>query len=150
MAHVYVPYNSVQELVEQFQVLNSIRDAALPDDTYQKPNFVLVDRNHYFGSYGGLIYKNILDHYRLELHTSHSLSDDIGFGVCIVWWNTTKPDFVGDQYALAAEGREAVTPRMVQSMKVNTLCQKKPPKSNYYGDKPWSINAASFSSSDSE
>ncbi|GFW79315.1 uncharacterized protein TNCV_2477221 [Trichonephila clavipes] len=85
MAYVYVPYNSIQELVEQYQVLNSIRDNVLPDDTYHNPNFILVGRIHYFGSYDDLIYKNILDRYRLELHSSHSLSDDTGFGVCIVW-----------------------------------------------------------------
>lgn len=143
-----MPYDSVRELVDHFQTLNTIRDGALPEDTYRPPNFVMVRPELYFGTYGGLIRDSVLEHYRLQIHETHSLQDSIGHDLSIVWWNTTIPPFLGDLYSLVAEGRVAVTPKMFEALHINTIRQNKPPQSSYY--KAWRMNDASNSNSDSE
>ena len=151
MAHVHVPYKSVVELIDTFQHVNMVRDAALPGDAYQPANFVLVEPEKYFGSYGGLMYDAALQHCRLAIRDTHSLCDSIGHGMSLVWWNTAKPKVCGNVYALSAQGRVAVTPTMFEAMRINTV--RRPSsgaRSSYYAPKAWRINAASASSSDSE
>lgn len=146
MAHVYVPYNNINDLVEGFQNLNLIRDAAYPEST---ANFVMIQPDAYFGSYGGLIFDSVLQHYLLRIRDTHSISDSIGHGLSLVWWNTAQPEVNGDYYTCAAEGRVAVTPKMFKHIRINTL-RKTRQKSSYYTSKAWRINDASFSKSDSE
>ncbi|GBM59807.1 hypothetical protein AVEN_154362-1, partial [Araneus ventricosus] len=100
MAYVHVSYESIKELVEKFQTLNLIRDAALPSDIHHPPNFVLVNPARYYGCYGGIVHDSVLDRYRLQLHETHSLRDSIRNDLSIVWWNTKKPLVTGDQNAL--------------------------------------------------
>lgn len=150
MAYVHVSYESIKELVEKFQTLNLIRDAALPSDIHHPPNFVLVNPARYYGCYGGIVHDSVLDRYRLQLHETHSLRDSIGNDLSIVWWNTKKPLVTGDQNALTVEDRVAVTPKMFEKMRINTIRQHGPPRSKYYGTKAWCINATSCSNSDSE
>lgn len=150
MAYVHVPYQSIQELVEQFQTLNLIRDAALPTDIQRPPNFVLVNPTRYYGCYGGIIHDSVLERHRLKIHDTHSFRDSIGHDLSIVWWNTKKPLVLGDQNALTFDDRVGVTPKMFQKMRINTIRQRGPPRSKYYGTNAWSINAASCSNSDSE
>ena len=149
MAYVRVEYASVRQLVDEFQVLNFYRDAVLPNSAVV-PNFVLIDPSLYFGTYGGLVTDTVLQRFRYSIHETHSVSDSIGYGLNIVWWNLSHPLVPGDVLALKIGERVAVTPKMFSSIRVNVLRRKKPSRSSYYATKAWTINAASSSNSDFE
>lgn len=148
MTHVYVEYTNARELVDNFKTLRLVEDAVFPN-SHRTANFVMIQEKLYFGTYGGLLYTDIVNKYRFHIHETHSLCDSIGCDLSIVWWNTFNPPVMGDVYSLANHGRVAVTPKMFQSIKINTIQQKKPSGSSYIS-KACCINNTSSSNSDSE
>lgn len=52
-----------------------------------------------------------------NIQTTHAFIASIGHGLSLVWWNLKRPPVTGDTQSLTAEGRVAVTPRMLASMR---------------------------------
>lgn len=148
MSYIYIPYDSIDQLVERVQSVDLIRDAVpLGQSDPAPPNFVLIDPFLYYGTFGGLVYDTVLPSQNISF-----LCSSVGHGLSVLWWPTTlHPPFVGDVYALAAHGRVAIPTSLFDRLRVNTV--RKPsstPKSNYFGPKAWRINDASSSYSSSE
>lgn len=135
MSFVHIPYESIEELVSRFQLLNPMFDALIPGD----PNFVLVDPDLYYGSYGGLVYDSVLSTWSSQMFSSSS----IGHGMSIAWWNTSDPASCGDLYALSYEDLVAVTPDLFEKMVLNKV-RRQPIESSYFG-RASRINRASTS-----
>lgn len=147
MSHLYVPYDSVNQLVQRFQSIHLIQDAIFPGHVDPAPNFVLVDPRLYYGTYGGLVYDTILQ----QPQTVSLVSSSIGHNLSIVWWGTSDPPFVGDVYALAAHGRVAVTVPLFQTLRINAIRTRPKAKSSYFGaNKACRMNDESSSYSSSE
>lgn len=150
--HVYVRYDSIQQLLDEFRVLNFYKVSVHPTLSTTAPNFVIIDPSFYFGTYGGIVTDSVLQSYRYAIHETHSTSDTIGYGLNIVWWNLSRALVPGDVHALQVDdGRVAVTPRMWESIRINTIRRKKPARSSYYtASKAWTMKATSSSNSDVE
>lgn len=145
MTFVCVPYTSISDLISKFFNLKISQYAVIPQQTNPAPNFVLIDPNLYYGSYGGILNSSLLT------RQTHFISDTISDSLSIVWWKNAVPTLVGDQFTLSAEGRKAVTPTIFNQLLKNKITEKKPAKSSYYiCDKPWTITFESSEYSDSE
>lgn len=137
MSYIYVPYQSVKELINLFQNSNVTNFAVNPMQQNPAPNFVLVNPRLYYGSYGGLLYDDVIRGYENDC-----VSDRLGNDLSLVWWNSS-PVLVGDVCALTFEDRVTVTPSMFSKMRVNTVRTSKTGKSSYYVDKAWRMNSES-------
>lgn len=145
MTFVYVAYRSVSDLVARFSNLDIPAHAVVPEHTHPAPNFVLVNPDLYYGSYGGILARSLLAD--REGFVADPLDDDL----CLVWWAGALPALVGDVYALSADGRKAVTPSMFRRMCPNKIFETRPVGSAYYTcDRAWRMNFESSSYSDSE
>lgn len=137
MSYIYIPYQSVKELIDRFQKSDVTTFTLSPTQKNPAPNFVLVNPQIYFGSYGGILYDDVIRGYENDC-----VSDSLGNDLSLVWWNSC-PIFVGDVCALAFENRVAVTPSMFSRMRINTIRKPKTSKSSYYVDKAWRMNSES-------
>lgn len=137
MSYIYIPYQTVKELIHLFQNSNPTRFAINPMQQNPAPNFVLVNPELYHGSYGGILYDAVLLGYEKDY-----ISDSLGNDTSLVWWNSC-PVFVGDVCALAFEDRVAVTPSMFSKMRVSAIRKQKTRKSSYYVDRAWRMNSES-------
>lgn len=113
--------------------------------TPQTANFVLVNPKYYHGSYGGLLLNSIVE----KCSEKECLSESIGNDLCIVWWNSSLPKYVGEQHALSVGDRVAVSPSIFERLCINPMRKPIAGKSSYYGDKAWSMKSASSLYSDS-
>ena len=136
MSYIYIPYQSVDELIYIFQNTNVTNFAINPTQKNPIPNFVLINPQMYYGSYGGILYTNIVQ--GLDDCISESLGNDLS----LVWWNSF-PRFVGDICALSFQNRVTVTPSMFKKMNINTIRKPKFEKSSYFANKAWRINSES-------
>ncbi|GBN74911.1 hypothetical protein AVEN_59080-1 [Araneus ventricosus] len=132
MSLIHVAYQTIQQLVEAFQALDPVK---LPHP--EKPNFVLVDPRHYYGSYGGLVYDSILDRYSQMSLKIPFIASPIGHGLSVVWWSSPEPPFTGDVHALSVQDRVGVTPDVYNQMHRHVIRKKVPPASRYYGKNAW-------------
>lgn len=137
---IHVPYDSIESLIQQFK--QKYIPAPTTDAT---ANFVLIDPKNYYGTYGGLLYKSVLDTCANEPYFASHLHADVH----LVWWNTFRPKYLGDQHALSVNGRVAVTPYIFRKLIINPLRRPNAGKSSYYGAKARSINWRSAENSDS-
>lgn len=137
MSYIYIPYQTVKELIDRFQSSNATSFAINPMQQNPAPNFVLVNPELYHGSYGGILYDAVVRGYEKDC-----ISDSLGKDSSLVWWNSC-PVFVGDVCALAFEDRVAVTPSMFSKMRVNAIRKQKTRKSSYYVDRAWRMNSES-------
>lgn len=137
MSYIYIPYQSVKELINHFQNSNVTSFAVSPMQQNPAPNFVLVNPQVYHGSYGGILHDTVIRGFENDC-----ISETLGSDLSLVWWNSCSI-FVGDVCALTFENRVAVTPSMFSKMRVNTIRKHKTRKSSYYVDKAWRINSES-------
>lgn len=139
MSYIYVPYHSVKELIDHFRNSNMTNFAVNPMQQNPAPNFVLVNPELYYGSYGGLLCDAVIREFE-----NYCVSETLGNDLSLVWWNSL-PIFVGDICALAFEDRVAVTPSMFSKMQLDTIRKPKSRKSSYYVDRAWRIKTESDS-----
>lgn len=129
--HIFIPYDSVESLIEQFKIEKvNFRPVAYP-------NFVLIDPKNYHGTYGGLVYKSVLE----KCASSDYISSSIDSNTALVWWNSYHPQYMGDQHALSVHNRVAVTPFIFDKLIINPLRKRNRGRSSYYGERAWSINS---------
>lgn len=135
MSYIFVPYDSVQSLIAQFQRMDPSNFAVPKSDA----NFVLIAPKLYCGCYGGLLLNSIVQ----EFYANLCFHDYIADNFCLVWWHTSYPKCVGDQDALAVDGRVAVTPYIYDQLFISNIRKPSTAKSSYYGDKAWIMNSRS-------
>jgi hypothetical protein len=125
---VYIPYDSITRLVIGFQdiCLNGLSD--IPSG--KEANFVLIDPDDYYGSYGGLIYDQALKH--LKVSKDDYCASSIGYGMSIVWWMSDDPDFYGDVNVLSWQKYVAVTPDLFERLKPNPINSSNSGRSSYF------------------
>lgn len=132
MSFIHVPYDSLSQLIAKFATLNPLLCASLPNDSDKPPNFVLIDPNQYYGTYGGLVYDNVLPNYSKYNFEKSS----IGHNVSIVWWNIKYPETCGDVNALSTlDGKYvAVTPKLYSKLILKSVGYKSGYRySSYFG-----------------
>lgn len=142
MTHIYVPYESGKDLINQFRNIN----ISSVSSQKESANFVLVTPKFYYGIYGGLVYNTTLKQYSEKQYISDAIDDTLS----VIWWNNFHPNFLGDVHALSVGERVAVTPNIFKQLILNPLQKTVTVKSSYYGTKADRINSLSFSNSDSE
>lgn len=148
MTHIYVPFDSITDLITQFQKMN-ISDIPIykePKDKDPQSNFVLILPRSYHGQYGGLMYNSTLKHYDQNDYLSSPIDQDIS----LVWWWSSHPHMIGDIHALSIGERKAVTPFIFDKLILNPIRKPNVGKSSYYGTKACSMKSRSASYSDSE
>ena len=142
MTYIYVPYDSVEDLVKQFRNLNISSVISQKESA----NFVLVTPKFYYGIYGGLVYNTALEKHSEKNYILDSVDDTIS----LIWWNSFNPNFLGDIYALSVGKWVAVTPSIFKQLILNPIQKPIAVKSSYYGTNARRINFLSSSNSDSE
>lgn len=145
MSYVYIPYDTIRELIHRFQCMHPILDAVPPDQTNPAPNFVLIDPRRYYGSYGGIFNDTVLQNIK-----TFFTSSSIGHGHSVVWFPTSTPPCRGDCYGLSFCGRVAVPVSLFKLLHVNTVKTTPSAKSNYFGSNPSRMYKTSFENSSSE
>lgn len=135
MTFVYIPHQSIRELIEIFKNSNVFSYAQHQENP--APNFVLVDPALYHGSYGGILFRKFVP------SGDYCIFEELQNDLCLVWWKNVSL-FNGDVKALSYNGRVAVTPKMFNTMQMYKAIRKPAAKSSYYGaNKAWRINATS-------
>lgn len=148
MSYVHLPYDSIRELVREFQCRNFATTTSHSDGGDY--NFVLVNPSLYHGAYGGIVWDRVLETAASRLCKGAFLSSSIGHGMSIVWWMTTPPEFYGDMTLVYEDRFVAVTPRLYEDLTLKTVFRPQG-RSSYYGNiKADRMKSASFSYSDSE
>ena len=137
MTYIYVPFDSIESLIEQFQNIN----ISLVTCSKETANFVIITPKLYYGIYGGLVYNSVFE----TCSKSQYISDAIDNEISLLWWYCSRPKFIGDTYVLSVVERVAVTPSIYKELILNPLHKRTNKKSSYYGAKTWS-----WSFSDSE
>lgn len=147
MTYLYVPFESITDLITQFKNLNvsDIPIYSAPKDKDPRSNFVLIQPHSYHGQYGGLMYNSFLERYDPNEYLSSRIDSDIS----LVWWWSSRPDMIGDIHALSVGERKAVTPFIFEKLILNPFRKPNVGKSSYYGPKAWSMKSRSDSYSDS-
>lgn len=147
MTFVYVSYDSITDLITQFQNMDmyNIPIYKEPKDKDPQSNFVLILPNSYHGQYGGLMYNSVLKPYDKKKYLSSCIDKDVS----LVWWWSSRPPLIGDIHALSIGKRKAVTPFIFEQLIFNPLRNPNMGKSSYYGNNAWSMKSRSDAYSDS-
>lgn len=144
MTYVYIPFDTVEDLITHFQNMDISDINPLSNDS--TANFVLITPHFYHGKYGGLMYNSILNQYEKTEYIVDAIDEDISL---VWWWYSYRRHTIGDTDALSVGERKAVTPTIFKQLLLNPLRKPAVGKSSYYGDKAWSIKARSSLYSDS-
>lgn len=147
MTYIYVPFDSLTDLISKFQAMDfsDIPVYSEPKDKNPLSNFVLICPRSYHGTYAGLMFNSVLKQYAKKDYLSTPIDPDVS----LVWWWSSYPPVLGDIHALSVGERKAVTPFIFSKLILNPLRKPNVGKSSYYGDRAWSMKSRSDAYSDS-
>lgn len=131
MTLLYIPYASVNDLIRQFHHIGDLdQNSKIFWTDLEKYNFVLVDPQLYFGSYGGLIRNNFLlkDTYRQYSYISFSILNTFSF----VWWSVSKPPAVGTVLVSKQDNRVLIPKEIYLKLMKKSSVVRNVGKSSYY------------------
>lgn len=131
MTLIYIPYSSVNDLIKEFERIDDLDyNSKVFWSDLDKYNFVLVDPELYFGSYGGLIRNNLLlgDTYRNYPRISFPIFDTLSF----VWWSVSKPPAVGTRIISKKDNRVLIPKEIYLSLTKKSSFIRHVGKSSYY------------------
>lgn len=131
MTLLYIPYASVNDLIRQFHDIDDLdQNSKVFWTDLEKYNFVLVDPQLYFGSYGGLIRNNFLlkDTYRHYSYISFSILNTFSF----VWWSVSKPPAVGTILVSKKDNRVLIPKEIYLKLMKKSSVVRHVGKSSYY------------------
>lgn len=131
MTLLYIPYASVNKLIKRFHHIDQLdQNSELFWTDLEKYNFVLVDPQLYFGSYGGLIRNNLLlkDMYRHYSYISFSILNTFSF----VWWFVSEPPAVGTLLVSKQDNRVLIPKEIYIKLMKKSSIVRQVGKSSYY------------------
>lgn len=131
MTLLYIPYASVNDLIRHFHDIDDLdQNSKVFWTDLEKYNFVLVDPQLYFGSYGGLIRNNFLlkDTYRHYSYISFSILNTFSF----VWWSVSKPPAVGTILVSKKDNRVLIPKEIYLKLMKKSSVVRHVGKSSYY------------------
>lgn len=130
MTLTYIPYSSVNDLIKEFQRIDDLdHNSKFFWSNLEQYNFVLVDPELYFGSYGGLIRNNLLvrDIYSHYPRISFPVLGTFSF----VWWSVSKPPAVGTQF-ISKDNRVLIPKEIFLKLIKKSSFVRHVGKSSYY------------------
>lgn len=131
MTLLYIPYTSVTDLIKQFDHMMDLdQNSEIFWTDLEKYNFVLIDPQLYFGSYGGLIRNNLLlkDMYRHYSYISFPILNTFSF----VWWSVSKPPAVGTLLVSKQDNRVLIPKEIYIKLLKKISVVRHVGKSSYY------------------
>lgn len=131
MTLLHIPYASVNDLIKQFHDIDDLdQNSKIFWTDLEKYNFVLVDPQLYFGSYGGLIRNNFLlkDKYRHYSYISFCILNTFSF----VWWSVSKPPAVGTLLVSKRDNRVLIPKEIYLKLVKKSSTVRHVGKSSYY------------------
>lgn len=143
MSFVFINYSTVQDLIAAFRALGRNSFTASASDA----NFVLIDPESYYGTYGGLL-KHVS-----SITQPHRLVEPIDGTFSIIWWLMDDvPSYRMGSLELEAEDGRVLIPKnlFVKLVRRGRHRNRNLCHSSYYPRKALAIKLRSFVNSDSE
>lgn len=131
MTLLRISYFSINDLITQFHHIDDLdQNSKIFWANLENYNFVLVDPQLYFGSYGGLIRNKLLlrDTYRDYSYISFSILDTFSF----VWWSVPEPPAVGTRLISKHDNRVLIPKELYLKLIKKSSIIRRVGKSSYY------------------